>query len=235
MFAPAPRIQIAPLFDGHACVVVDNALQDPEAWVRWSIAQQANLTPSGHAYPGVELWLPPEPTQQLAEFFLQHVRTRLGMRRIVNAACRMSLVTLPPQALAPRQQLCHRDNRGIPEGEAMVASVLYLFKDEALGGTSFYRPRRSMPEIEALVQDSVALDRAAFAVRHPEVAPGYMVEGNDWYERVATVPARFNRAIFYDGGLFHSGDIRHPARMTADPASGRLTFNGFIRCTRKAA
>lgn len=235
MFNPHPRIQAVPLFDGHQCLVVDDALEDPAHWAAWSVAQRPNLTPSGHAYPGVEMWLPDEPTRLLAEFFLQHLRSALGMRRIVNAACRLSLVSLPPTALAPRQWLCHRDSRGVPEGQAMIASVLYLFQDPALGGTSFYRPLHPRDETEALVQDSTRLDTAAFAARHPDIPQAYMVEGNRWFERVATVPARFNRAIFYDGGLFHSGDIRHPERMTADPATGRLTFNGFIRCTRKAA
>jgi hypothetical protein len=40
--------------------------------------------------------------------------------------------------------------------------------------------------------------------------------------------------IFYDGMLFHAGDIRTPDRLSDDPAVGRLTLNGFFTC-RKAA
>jgi uncharacterized protein DUF6445 len=36
--------------------------------------------------------------------------------------------------------------------------------------------------------------------------------------------------LFYNGGLFHSGDITAPARLSADPRTGRLTVNGFFSC-----
>jgi hypothetical protein len=51
---------------------------------------------------------------------------------------------------------------------------------------------------------------------------------------VAVVPPRFNRLIFYDGSLFHAGDIPHPGLLRDDVRSGRLTFNGFFVCRRAA-
>ena len=57
-----------------------------------------------------------------------------------------------------------------------------------------------------------------------------MREGNPWFERTAAVPARFNRLIVYRGDLFHSGDIARPDLLSADPALGRLTVNGFFTC-----
>ena len=41
--------------------------------------------------------------------------------------------------------------------------------------------------------------------------------------------------IFYDGSIFHSGDIPVPEKLSADPHHGRLTLNGFFTCMRKAA
>ena len=64
------------------------------------------------------------------------------------------------------------------------------------------------------------------------IGPAYMRGGNAWFDHVLTVPARFNRLIVYDGGLFHSGDIACPDRLTADPRRGRLTYNGFFVCRR---
>ena len=235
MFNPHPQIQAVPLFDGHECIVIDDALQEPRQWTEWACAQRDRFTPSGHAYPGRELWLAEEATARFAEFFATHIRSRLGARRTINIANRLSLVTLQPHELAARQWFCHRDTKGIPPGECMIASVIFLFEDEALGGTSFYRPRRSVEETALLVHECSTLGDGAFAQRHPEIPPGYMLDSNDWFERVANVPARWNRAIFYDGGVFHSGDIRTPERMSADPAVGRLTMNGFIRCRRSAA
>ena len=234
MFNPQPQIQAVPLHEGHACLVVDDALQVPEQWRLWAGGQRSQLVASGLAYPGLEHWLPPEPVARIVDFFSQHLRTRLGMRRVVQASARLSLVNQAPQTLKPMQWQCHRDGRGLADDEGLVAGVLYLFDDPALGGTSFYRPRRDAAQTEALVRDGMQLDAAAFSQRYPEVAPGYQIDSNAWFERVASVPAAFNRAIFYDGGLFHSGDIRHPERLSDDPAIGRLTLNTFIRCRRQA-
>lgn len=234
MFNPHPTLQAVPLFDGLECLIVDDALQDPHGWAAWASTQRERFAPSRYAYPGVELWLAEEAMAQFADFFAEHVRGRLGARRTINIANRLSLVTLQPHELAPRQRSCHRDNKGVPPAECLIASVIYLFEDESLGGTSFFRPKRPADEIARLVHDSGTLGDEAFAQRYPEIPRGYMVDSNDWFDRVVTLPARWNRAIFYDGGVFHSGDIRRPERMSADPARGRLTMNGFMRCRRRS-
>ena len=232
MLNPHPTVQRIPLFDGHECLVVDGVLQDPAAWVAWACERRDAFRPTRHAYPGVELWFDEACTAAIGAFFSQHLQSLLGMSEVLNAASRASLVSLTPQQLVPMQRTCHRDDRGVSDGQCIVASVIYLFDDPELGGTSLYRPRRPMAEIETLVQDSRVLRNEAFDARYPGFVRGYMVEGNDWFERVASVPARFNRAVFYDGGIFHSGDIRHPERMSSDPALGRLTLNAFLRCRR---
>ncbi|MGH9693519.1 MAG: DUF6445 family protein, partial [Bryobacteraceae bacterium] len=66
------------------------------------------------------------------------------------------------------------------------------------------------------------------------ISPGYMIGDNDFFARTGTIPARWNRMIFYDGSLLHSGDIETPERLTNDPATGRLTFNGFFTARRNA-
>lgn len=45
------------------------------------------------------------------------------------------------------------------------------------------------------------------------------------FERNASVPAKFNRAIYYRSKLLHSGDIPANIAMPADPRRGRLTAN----------
>jgi hypothetical protein len=40
--------------------------------------------------------------------------------------------------------------------------------------------------------------------------------------------------LFYDGGLFHSGDIDEPGLLSPDPSRGRLTLNSFFTCRRNA-
>ncbi len=40
--------------------------------------------------------------------------------------------------------------------------------------------------------------------------------------------------IFYDGRIFHSGEIGSAQALNGDPMTGRLTLNGFFTCSRKA-
>lgn len=234
MFHPRPRIATVPLFDGHEALVIDDALAEPERWVEVAARERHRFETSPWAYPGVEATLPAEVVGLLGEFFARHARERLGGRRTLAATARLSLATLPPQALHARQWFCHRDSQGVPEGQCIAASVLYLFRDPALGGTGFYRPLRSADDTALLVHKASTLDDAAFRARHPEIAPGYMTDGNAWFERRAGVEARFNRLVFYDGSVFHSADLRQPERLSDDPATGRLTMNGFFTCRRSA-
>ncbi|HVI57482.1 MAG TPA: DUF6445 family protein [Luteimonas sp.] len=231
MFNPRPEIQVLPIAPGQACYVVDDALLDPERLRLEAIAQRGRFAMAPHnAYPGLELRMPEAFSQRLDDFFRLHVRARLGMRRTLRMYSRLALATLRPDELQPRQCICHRDRLGFAPGQRVAASVLYLFDDPALGGTSFYRPLLPPAEMAPLFEDAGTLGAEAFCAKHG-VARGYMAGGNDWFEPLLSVPAKWNRLIFYDGALFHSGDIHHPERLDPDPARGRLTLNGFFTCS----
>jgi hypothetical protein len=62
-----------------------------------------------------------------------------------------------------------------------------------------------------------------------------MTGSNAHFERIGEVPARFNRAVFYDGGLFHTGaiDVRQAAGYRL--GLGRLTVNAFFKTRRVPA
>ncbi|QSX79341.1 DUF6445 family protein [Agrilutibacter solisilvae] len=235
MFNPAPRIQTLQVDHRPVCHVVDDALLEPERWVEFAAAHAAAFEGGDHnAYPGVELRLPEAFTAQLDAWFGQHLRGAFDARRTLERYSRLSLVTLPPPALAPRQWICHVDRLNTQPGQCIVACVLYLFRDASLGGTGFYRPRHPPERIARLVQDSSSMDADAFAAQH-RWPPGYMTAGNEWFEKILSVPARFNRLIFYSGGIFHAADILAPERLSADPRQGRLTLNGFFTCRRNLA
>lgn len=234
MFNPDPHIEIVQVTPRHLCIVVDDALSDPDAWVAIASRHADAFRESpGNAYPGPELPLPDTICVQLAACFARHARERLGGRRTLRSHCRLSLTTWSRERLQPRQWLPHVDRMNAVAGEGIAASVLYLFRDEALGGTSFYHPRRPLPEVARLVQDSGRLDADAFRA-HYDIAPGYP-DASVWFDKLATIPARYNRLIFYDGTLFHAGEIRVPERLTTDPATGRLTLNGFFLHRRRQA
>jgi len=234
VFNPAPSLSLVPLAAGAHCVVVDDALAHPEGLLAWA-ARQRFEAPVGYPYPGLVTDVPAALTQRVADFYTQHVRHPLGARRLLDLTVRLSMVTVPPQVLAPVQWQCHRDRvADDPRAVLFAASVLYLFRNPALGGTSFYAPRRSPAETDRMLSDSQVLDAHDFSARYG-LRPGYMTGSNDFFERIAQVPAAWNRLIFYDGGLFHSADVDVPSLLSPDPLLGRLTLNGFFTCRRNAS
>jgi hypothetical protein len=66
------------------------------------------------------------------------------------------------------------------------------------------------------------------------IEPGYISQSNEYFKRIGSIPAKWNRLIFYDGSVLHSGDITTPEKLSDDPLSGRLTLNGFFTCRRNA-
>jgi len=233
IFHPHPQVRVLPISPTQQALVIDDALVDPAEWIAFAQARRPEFVQAPHnAYPGIELGMPNEFCWQLDEFFTVHVRNRLGGRRNVGMNSRMAMVTLPPSQLQPRQWMCHRDSAGLPPHLLIVASVLYLFGDERLGGTSIYRPRRSADETALLVHESGTLDGDAFARKYG-ARQGYLLDSNDWFERVLTIEPRFNRMVFYDGNLFHTSHLPEPALLTDDPRTGRLTINGFFTGTRR--
>ena len=235
MFNPHPSISTLPIADGHVCLVIDNALEEPERWVKLAAENRGSLHFTPHnAYPGPELRMPDAVSQRLDEFFVKYIRQHLGARRTLRMYSRLSMVTLAPGALQPSRWICHRDRLGAKANECVAASVLYLFKDSDLGGTNFFLARRPQADIDRLVDQSASAKPDDFSAIYG-ISPGYMTNSNDWFEKVQTVPARWNRMIFYDGSLFHCGDIRLPEKLTDDPQTGRLTYNGFFTCKRAAS
>lgn len=242
LFNPRPRIERVPIMDHgagsgtgqDAAWVIDDVLLDPEALRQQAVAQRHRFVSASHnAYPGLEWQMDRAVSDPLADFFMMHVRALLGARRTLSMYSRLSLATLQPAQLRPLQRLCHRDRFGIGPGEGVAACILYLFDAPELGGTSFYRPRRPVDDINADIRRWATLDDAAFT-RELGSEPAYLTASNAHFELLRTVPAAFNRAVFYDGSQFHSSHITQPALLSDDPARGRLTLNGFF-ITRQTA
>lgn len=227
MFNPRPTIGYLAIDGRHTCAVVDDFLLEPRKLVAHAVAQRKQFaTDADNYYPGPELGLGREFAFALDEFFMQHARRSLGARRTVSVSGRLSMATLGVEQLRPLQRLCHRDAASLPAGEGVAASVAYLFDEPRLGGTSFYVPKQSLEETARMLRD--ARDGTL------EVAASYLHKSNAWFEQVCTVPAAFNRAIFYDGSVFHAAQIDEPRMLSADPACGRLTMNGFFRYRKSA-
>jgi hypothetical protein len=228
MFNPRPTVRYVAIGGGHACAVVDDILLEPHKLIAHALANREQFAiDADNYYPGPELDLGKEWAFALDEFFMQHIRRSLGARRTISVSSRLSMATLAPEALSPLQRLCHRDAASFPAGEGVAASVAYLFADERMGGTSFYMPKKPLEEIAGYLRD--ASDGRVDPVR------AYMHGSDGWFEQVCTVPARFNRAIFYDGSVFHAAQIEKPELLSEDVTCGRLTMNGFFRYRKSAS
>ena len=224
-----PRVQVVPLFDGHQCVIVDDFLLAPDTLVDYAAQQRAHFVDApGNYYPGPELPLGGTFLAGVQESFMLHARAPLGARRVQGLTGRLSLVTRRPDQLLPAQRMPHRDSYDLGEREGVGAMVLYLFQDVRLGGTSFFRPKRSPAQIAALLQE---VRRMELADEAPVLSgpPTYAIDSDAHFEKMRTIEPKFNRAIFYSGELFHSGHISAPELLVDDPRTGRLTVNAFFR------
>jgi hypothetical protein len=123
-----------------------------------------------------------------------------------------------------------------------VAGVLYLSPPEhCQGGTSFWRHRRSGlahaprpddPELPALLERFAARTECHLIGKVLKdglagTGPGYAVESNGHWERLAVVPMRCNRLVLYDARLFHSAHVSC-AEWQPDPGRPRLTQNLYL-------
>ena len=142
----------------------------------------------------------------------------------------LSMVTLQPDELSIKQRLCHTDPDTSPE-RVNYAAILYLFENEDLGGTGFYRWKDFEMLQKANAIELIDSEKAhAFLQEHSATfrePARYMTETNEIAELICTIPARFNRMIFYSGEVPHSGTITAPDLLCSDFRKGRLTLNCF--------
>jgi hypothetical protein len=232
LFNPEAQLTLTQFDASRFCYVMDDALADPEALLGFAVSRRDEFRRiETNPYPGIALAAPTPVTRALEEVFSHRVRRLFDSRRTLQTHCRLAIVTLRTDQLRPDQWLCHRDGEELGPRHSRQASILYLFKDESLGGTKFYAPKRSAPEIAGLFRDAKSLSPAEFTKRYG-IEPGYMDDSNAYFERIGAIPAKWNRIIFYDGGMLHSGHIADPNRLSANPLDGRLTLNGFFTCRR---
>lgn len=234
--SPDCQVSTIELFDGHRAVMVDDFLADPARARAWAISRGADFAEQGGYYPGPELALPPASLAAFNQWWRRHLCAPLGLLRGgATSRGRFSVVTRRPHELPLGKRFCHKDPLVVGGGPDAIgiAGVLYLFMDVQLGGTSFFRPRpgASLADLRALQSQG---RMAELAAKYPFVLepPRYMLESNPLFERVTAIPARFNRAVFYDRSIYHSPDVTDPERVTTDLAHGRLTVNFFIDAHR---
>jgi tryptophan halogenase len=230
---PDARLQTLALSDGSQVVVVDDFVLEPESLVGAAQALAGEFQQrAGHPYPGPQLDLPSAMAAELGDWFQRQLGAQFRAGAPKGMYGRFARVTQDPASLDARQRICHRDDSSTEAGDMVCACVHYLFQDATLGGTVFFRTRMSASETRQFMQDANTLDGAAFGRRY-DIAPGYMTDSNRYFEVIGRIPAKWNRAVFYDGGIYHSGDIRGPSPTAYREGPGRLTINAFFTSARQ--
>ena len=224
-------VEFLELASGQEVIIVDDFLSAPDELRDFARARAGEFLMPPKSYPGLVLGIDDRAMADIYRF----VRSTLGshfsfFRGGAQFSTLMSMTTLQPDELSNLQRLCHSDPPAAG-GRLNFAFVFYLFENEELGGTGFYRWKEQEAitaatalEIEDPAKALVFLKEHFDTYNKP---PCYMTESTEIAERINQVPAKFNRLVFYSGEIPHSAQISSPELLSSDPDNGRLTLNCF--------
>lgn len=226
-----PDVQVRQISEDSHCVIVDNFLRNPGAVVEFACSNADKFELQEVGYPGVLCDVSRTAMSEVQRFIRSHMSRQFSfLKGDIRTTTYLSMATMQPGELAPLQRLCHSDPRERVD-RRNYAGLVYLFNDESLGGTGFYRWKE-----QKRIEEATALElkepgsSLAFLQEHFEMyrgAPQYMCGSNEVTELLLDVPARFNRFVFYSGDIPHSAHIPQPDLLSADFSKGRLTLNCF--------
>lgn len=225
------KLQFRQLSSGHSIAIVDNFLADPGKLHAFAKQHADEFSMPPRSYPGILLDVDAAHMTDIYRFvrstMAQHFSFLRGDARLSTM---LSMTTLRPDELSNLQRLCHSDP-GVGPKRRNFAFVLYLFDDERLGGTGFYRWKEQEAIVKATALEAEDPDKAlAFLKEQFPVynkPPCYITESNEIAERIDAVPAKYNRLLFYSGDVPHSAQISSPQLLSNDLGKGRLTLNCF--------
>jgi hypothetical protein len=228
---PNTTIEVHHIDEDNICVVVDDFLAEPHSLVEFAAANGSDFELQDIGYPGVLFDVPGSVMTGVERFLRSKLSRQFGFfKGDIRTSTYLSMATRQPGELDPLQRLCHSDPRQSTDRHN-YAALVYLFENEDLGGTGFYRwkKRELITKATAMEMD----ERGAslqFLQEHFEMyrqEPAYMSGSNEIAELLLEVPARFNRLVFYSGDIPHSAHIPHPELLSTDFSRGRLTLNCF--------
>ena len=236
---PEAGLQREQISENEFCIVVDDFLTDPDMLVEFASRHPGEFSHPNIGYPGVQLRVNDDAMKDIYRFVRSKLSKLYGfMRGQIGIRSLLSMLTLPPDELSLMQRICHIDHNPDPT-RGKFAALLYLFNDERLGGTSFYRWKDEKLVWKGLeILRSDARKGEEFLKQHFETfrePPRYMTESNEIAELLYTVSPRFNRFVFYSGDLPHSAAITAPELLSDDFKKGRLTLNLFFSVLLKDA
>lgn len=224
-------VDIKKLSTGESVAVVDDFLVNPDELREYAARHARDFVVPPRSYPGVVMAPDPAPFSEIYRFIRTPLRGHFDyLRGGARFQTLLSMTTLQPGQLSNLQRLCHTDPPAA-RNRLNYAFVLYLFENDRLGGTGFYRwkEKDAITEATALEKDDPVKALDFLQQRFPTYRepPRYITETNEIAERLDVVAAKFNRLVFYSGDIPHSAQIASPELLTDDFGTGRLTLNCF--------
>jgi uncharacterized protein DUF6445 len=205
-------------------LVIDALVADPEALIEDAASRSFDEPP--RYYPGIRTAAPESYRQLILTGLRDALLDCLGVQRgtLRFVMCQYSIVTTPPDRLAPPQRIPHVDSLS----KYGLATIHYLFK-APLGGTAFYRHRRTGFEYvdESRNADYVRCLQLEHMGRDAPRA-AYINGDTPLFEQIAKADGVFNRMLVYRRNSLHSGCIDTSFVPDANPRTGRLSINSFI-------
>ena len=202
-------------------LVVDDVLADP--WAMVDAARAAAFYRPPHTnYPGLNANLPEAYYRTVVTALRGPIEAAFGVsaKAVLKFFGFFALATTPVEAATPVQTLPHLDAPD-PNRLAMV----HYFCQGDFGGTGFFRHQATgFESVDASRTDAYAAALEAELAQERHAFAGAETLGYDLIDLAEPV---FNRLIIYRGHVLHAG-LLDPAGGAADPATGRLTANGFI-------
>lgn len=224
--AISPTARLSALHFGaerQPLIVIDGALPDPQAVV--AIAAKHRFEPIGPFYPGVRATVSEAVAMGLVAPLRNVLVDAFSLPHPPEySECFLSVVTTPPEALAPIQRLPHFDGFA----RETIAVLLYLDVRER-GGTAFYRQRGTgFESVDETRFERFRQTLEAGIALHGLPQPDYLRGNTPLYEQIHEVEGLFNRMIAYRGNTLHCGALVPGFVPVANPAEGRLTLNLFL-------
>ena len=216
----------------HYCVIVDDFLQDPHELIDFAANRSVEFSKAKSYYPGLFIDVNDDAMTDIHHFIrFQMTKHFPFLRDDLKLSTFLAMATFKPDELSEVQRMCHTDPAPDPSRKP-YAALIYLFENEELGGTSFFNYRKKydlLKEVEAMGREDPDKALEFLLENFPTFRKDadYMTESNEIAELLRTIPARFNRMIFYSGQIPHSAAITAPELLSKDIRKGRLTLNVF--------
>ncbi|WP_438862960.1 DUF6445 family protein [Neptunicella sp.] len=207
-------------------IIVDQYLTEAESLIDFAL-QQHNVLPASGLYPGLRSPVP----QTYKQAVLEHLSALicrtfcLTPDDIKSVDSYFSLVTTPTAQLQPAQRIPHFDQPNPDE----IAMLHYLCGAQH-GGTSFYRHRQTRYEYVDMGRTDEYFRQLDADVAQYGMPEGYIDGDTPLFERIKSVPAKFNRLLIYRCSSLHSGNIGEDYSFDMNPTTGRFTIASFLHC-----